>query len=260
MEKLFMEKNKQVTIIGMGTFGSEIALSLMRSGITVCAIDSDPEIIDLLREQVSLAMVIDTTQKKSLLEAEIQEVDTVVVAIGAGSLENSILTTALLKELGVENIIARATSELHERILRQVGADMIVNPEREMGARVAKHIVRPGFLEMISLPGGACIAQIPLPDGFAEHSLEELGVRKRFNLNVLGIQRPKKAEVEAGGDLLHSSDNKALWNYRKNLAIPQVAENSRIIMNISPTQDRFKNGDILLVMGKEDDINRLLNS
>ncbi|MDD3953908.1 MAG: TrkA family potassium uptake protein [Lentisphaeria bacterium] len=255
-----MDKNKQITIIGVGTFGLEIALSLMRSGVTVCAIDSDPEIIDLIREQVSLAMVMDATQKQALLEAEIQEVDTVVVAIGAGSLENSILTTALLKEVGVENIIARATSELHERILRQVGASMIVNPEREMGVRVAKHIVRPGFMEMISLPGGACIAQIPLPDGFAEHTLEELGVRKRFNLNVLGIQRPKKAQAESEGQQLLSLDSKALWNYKKNLGVAGVAEDSRVIMNISPTQDRFKSGDILLVMGKEDDINKLFNT
>ena len=255
-----MDKNKQITIIGMGTFGREIALSLMRSGITVCAIDSDPDIIDQVREQVSLAMVMDTTQKQALIEAEIQEVDTAVVAIGAGSLENSILTTALLKELGVENIVARATSELHERILRQVGANMIVNPEREMGVRVAKHIVRPGFIEMISLPGGACIAQIPLPDGFAEHTLEELGVRKRFNLNVLGIQRPKKTQPESEGEQMLSLDSKALWNYKKNLGVSGVAEDSRIIMNISPTKDRFKHGDILLVMGKEDDINKLFNT
>ncbi len=255
-----MEKNKQVTIIGMGTFGRAIALSLMRAGVTVCAIDSDSEVIELLCEQVSRAMVMDTTQKKSLLEAEIQEVDMVVVAIGADNLENSILTTALLKELGVENIIARATSELHERILRQVGADMIVNPEHEMGERVAKHIVLPGFMEMISLPGAACIMQIPLPEGFAEHTLEELGVRKRFNLNVLGIQRPKKNALESENEHARTHDSKALWNYKKNFAVPQVDENSRIIMNISPTHDRFKNGDILLVMGKEDDINRLVNS
>ncbi|MFA6929316.1 MAG: TrkA family potassium uptake protein [Lentisphaeria bacterium] len=255
-----MDKNKQIAIIGMGTFGTEIALSLMRSGITVCAIDSDPEIIDTLREQVSLAMIMDTTLEKALLEAEIQEMDTVVVAIGAGSLENSILTTALLKQVGVDNIIARATSDLHERILRQVGAGMIINPEREMGGRVAKHIVRPGFMEMISLPGGACIAQIPLPDGFGDHTLEELGVRKRFNLTVLGIQRPRNTPNEKEGEALLNLDSKALWNYKKNLGVSGMAEDNRIIMNISPTQDRFKDGDILLVMGKEDDINKLFNS
>ena len=255
-----MDKNKQISIIGMGTFGTEIALSLMRSGITVCAIDSDPEIIDSIREQVSLAMVMDATQEKALVEAEIQEVDTVVVAIGAGSLENSILTTAVLKQVGVENIIARATSDLHERILRQVGAGMIVNPEREMGVRVAKHIVRPGFMEMISLPGGACIAQIPLPDGFAEHTLEELSVRKRFNLNVLGIQRPKNPLSEKEGEPLLSLDSKALWNYKKNMGVYCEVAASRIIMNISPTQDRFKSGNILLVMGREDDIDKLVNT
>ncbi|MFA6815637.1 MAG: NAD-binding protein, partial [Lentisphaeria bacterium] len=110
---------KQLAIIGMGTFGKEIALSLMDSNFSVCAIDSDVDIIEGLKEQVTSALVLDTTQEKALLEAEINKMDTVVVAIGTGNLENSILTTALLKQLGVPHIIARATSELHERILHQ---------------------------------------------------------------------------------------------------------------------------------------------
>ena len=252
--------DKQIAVIGLGVFGSEVALSLMRRNFTVLAIDEDQEVIENIKEQVTQAMILDTTQEQALLEAGIQDMDTVVVAIGTGHLENSILTTALLRQIGVKYIIARAANKLHERILRQVGAHEIVNPEREMGVRVAKHIVRPGFIEMISLPGGACIAQIPLPDGFAEHTLEELGVRKRFNLNVLGIQRPKKTQPESEGEQMLSLDSKALWNYKKNLGVSGVAEDSRIIMNISPTKDRFKHGDILLVMGKEDDINKLFNT
>jgi len=254
-----MEKQgQQISIIGMGTFGREIALSLMRAGLAVCAIDRNAELIESLRDQVSLAIVMDATHEEALQEAEVCEVDTVVVAIGAGSLESSILCTALLRQVGVSNIIARATSELHERILRSVGADMIVNPEKEMGARLAKHIMRPGFIEMISLPGGACIAQIPLPEDFAGHSLDELGVRKRFNLTVLGIQRSQKNETqltsERPGQVL---DGKALWNYKKYLGVSAIDSDSRIIMNISPTKDRFKPNDILLVMGKEEDINKL---
>ena len=255
-----MEKRRQqISIIGMGTFGREIALSLMRAGMVVCAIDRNAELIESVRDQVSLAMVMDATHENALQEAGIHEVDTVVVAIGAGSVESSILCTALLRQVGVANIIARATSELHERILRSVGADMIVNPEKEMGARLAKHIMRPGFIDMISLPGGACIAQIPLPEEFAGHSLDELGVRKRFNLTVLGIQRSQKADhTRAFSEKpTMSLDGKALWNYKNYLGAAAVDSDSRIIMNISPTKGRFKPGDILLVMGKEEDINKL---
>lgn len=250
--------NKQITIIGMGTFGIEIALSLMQAGVAVCAIDCNAEIIDSIKEQVSLAIVMDTTQEKTLLDAKVQEMDTVVVAIGADNLENSILTTALLRQIRVENIIARATSDLHERILRKVGASMVINPEKEMGQRVAKHILIPGFMEIFSLPGDNCIAQIPMPKEFAGYTLNELAVRQRYNITVLGIQRTgSKEELSRVNKFIKKG--KELWSFKNYLGLTAKLDKSKIIMNISPDNDRFQDGDILFVMGKEDDINSCFN-
>lgn len=254
---------KQIAVIGLGVFGSEVALSLMKRNFTVLAIDEDQEVIESIKEQVTQAMILDTTQEQALLEAGIQEMDTVVVAIGTGHLENSILTTALLRQIGVKYIIARAANKLHERILRQVGAHEIVNPEKEMGMKIANKIARPGFLEMFSLTDNVCVVELPVPESFVGHTLEELNVRKRFNINVLGVQRLRR-DGQAAPTTETRKDERGRAAKRDArgagaAAEPEGGEGARrMIMNISPANDRFQKDDILLAMGYQDDVNRLL--
>lgn len=258
--------DKQIAVIGLGVFGSEVALSLMRRNFTVLAIDEDQEVIENIKEQVTQAMILDTTQEQALLEAGIQDMDTAVVAIGTGHLENSILTTALLRQIGVKYIIARAANKLHERILRQVGAHEIVNPEREMGVKIANKIARPGFLEMFSLTDNVCVVELPVPDSFVGHTLEELNVRKRFNINVLGVQRLRREDVVAAtvapkddaGKGAKKDVVKEAANAEAEAELEDKRDERRMIMNISPANDRFQKSDILLVMGYQDDVNRLL--
>lgn len=254
---------KQIAVIGLGVFGSEVALSLMKRDFTVLAIDENQEIIESIKEQVTQAMILDTTQEQALLEAGIQEMDTVVVAIGTGHLENSILTTALLRQIGVKHIIARAANKLHERILRQVGAHEIVNPEREMGVKIANKIAQPGFLEMFSLTDDVCVVELPVPESFVGHTLEELNVRKRFNINVLGVQRLRSDELTAPTTGAHQGGrSKTVKKDAKGAEAETELEDRkgarRMIMNISPANDRFQKDDILLAMGYQDDVNRLL--
>ncbi|MDD4097163.1 MAG: TrkA family potassium uptake protein [Lentisphaeria bacterium] len=265
---------KQIAVIGLGIFGREVALSLIDKGFTVLAIDNDEEALDDIKDQVTETLLLDTTQQNALQEAEINQMDTVVVAIGTGHLENSILTTALLRQLGAGHIIARAANDLHERILRQVGAHEVINPEREMGKKVADRISRPGFNEYFKLPDGVCVAQLPIPDSFVEHTLEELNVRRRFNINVLGVQRLRHPETTAQ----EAPDNSGRQKEAKpappttksgqptgqpapapvDLDRDDDENKRRMIMNISPNNDRFKPQDIILVMGHQDDLNRLL--
>ncbi|NMA44965.1 MAG: TrkA family potassium uptake protein [Lentisphaerae bacterium] len=254
---------KQIAVIGLGVFGSEVALSLMKRNFTVLAIDENQEVIESIKEQVTQAMILDTTQEQALLEAGIQEMDTVVVAIGTGHLENSILTTALLRQIGVKHIIARAANKLHERILRQVGAHEIVNPEREMGVKIANKIAQPGFLEMFSLTDDVCVVELPVPESFVGHTLEELNVRKRFNINVLGVQRLRSDELTAPTTGAHQGGrSKTAKKDVKGAVVETELEDRkgarRMIMNISPANDRFQKDDILLAMGYQDDVNRLL--
>jgi len=250
---------KQIAVIGLGIFGREVALSLIARGFTVLAIDNDEEALDDVKDRVTETLLLDTTQEKALREAEINQMDTVVVAIGTGHLENSILTTALLKQVGVNHIIARAANDLHEKILRQVGAHEVINPEREMGQKVANKIARPGFYEMFSLPDGVCVAELPIPESFIEHTLEELNVRRRFNINVLGVQRLRHSESAGHPAPEHAAGRpKPAARLEDDDIRPGEKPGRRMIMNISPSNDRFKPQDILLVMGHQDDLNRLL--
>lgn len=246
--------SQHVVVIGLGTLGKEIALSLMQSGFTVCGIDHDPDIIDSMEDKISDALVMDTTQESSLNDLPFEVIDTVIVAIGNESLENSILTTALLKQMGVGKVIARATSRLHARILKQVGADWVFNPEEEMGRRLAKVIAKPGFLEMYTLHDDICIAQIALPENYRgrDQSLRDTNIRKEFNVNVLGILRLEEESL--------------LSRYGRNEHEPDASANPahdekkrmrrKLIYNISPDH-KLKDDDILIILGKEADIDRL---
>ncbi len=231
---------KQIAVIGLGIFGTSVALALVKRNFSVLAIDVNPDAVENLQDRVTRTLILDTTQKKALLDAEINELDTVIVAIGNEHLESSIMTTALLYDLGIKQIIARATSDLHERILRQVGAHEVVNPERELGEKVANQIARPGFYEMFMLPDNVCVAEVQLPSGYVGKTLVELDMRRRFDLNVLGVQRLREPDET-----------------NRTSEIQYVQR--RMIINMAPDTFRFEQGDVLLVMGHQDGIDRLLN-
>ena len=245
-----MSRKPQIAIIGMGTFGQETAKSLMAQEIPVCVVDTDEALIESLRDQVTAALVLDSTQEEALKEAELDAMDLVVVAIGAGRVEASIMTTSLLKQLGVKTVIARATSDLHGRILKQVGANSVINPERDMGERVAKRIAQPSLQDIVTLPDGTQIARVPAPGSFVGHTLQELDVRRRFQLMVLGIERPitdksKKPKKEVRG------------LYDTAFGFETDNENCQVIMNPDPIHEKIRPGDSLLVMGKRENVDIL---
>ena len=154
-----MSRKSQIAVIGMRIFGLGTAKALMQAGISVCAIDRDESIIEAIKDQVTTALILDTTREEGLREAEINTMDAVVVAIGDGDVQSSILTTALLKQLGVRLIISRAVNALHARILKQVGADLVVTPEQDSGARLAQRLAHPAILDFISQP--PCVHAAP---------------------------------------------------------------------------------------------------
>ncbi len=243
---MMLRKSIRIAVIGMGTFGTETARSLMQSGIPVCAIDSNAEIVENLKDQVTVALCLDSTDENALREADIGSFDVAVVAIGAGGVENSIMTTALLKQFGVKRIIARAVSSLHERILRQVGAQMVVDPEREMGARVAKFLARPTLFEVLSLPGNTLIAKIPVPESFIGKTLVELDVRRKHGVNVLGIERADHPEAISEESIVDHLG----WGGTDDSGY-------RLLMNLDPAHDILKAGDYMLIMGREENVTRL---
>jgi trk system potassium uptake protein TrkA len=240
----------KIAVIGLGTFGREVAVQLARLGYSVLAVDQNAAAVDAIKDDVDSAVVMDTTDEEALYEARFDEIPVAICAIGADHMEDSILTTALLRQLQVPRIIGRALNDLHARILRQVGAGEVVNPEQEMGRRVALQVARPGFREVFSLAEGVWLAEVPVPPSFVNQSLAGMQVRRRYNLTVIGVKRVSEstpapaAQSEAAGEASESGRHPLLDRPRTLLLNP-------------PPKDPFRADDVLLVIGAETDIKRL---
>lgn len=182
----------EYAVIGLGRFGWSVATTLARHGQPVLGIDSDPALVQSISAELDAAVHCDTTDEASLAELHLERAACVIVAIGAEHKDASILTTALLRQSGVPRIIARATTALHGRVLLAVGAHEIVNPEHEMGERIARRLSRPSIIEQIPLGEGADLAEIEVPEAFVGRTLVELDVRKRFDASVVAIRRAGK--------------------------------------------------------------------
>lgn len=196
-------------VIGMGRFGRSVVRTLTRLGVPVMAIDSNQRAVQEMSADVEAAVCIDTTDSEQLAEVNIEGFSGVIVGIGEASIESSILTTALLSQLGVPRIIARAAHELHGRVLRSVGAHEVVNPEAEIGKRMASRLAQPGLLEQVSLGENAILAEIEAPASLSDQTLAKLNMRNRYDVSVVAIRRPdsvvanpKSDETLQTGDVL----------------------------------------------------------
>ncbi len=240
----------RIAVIGMGIFGREVAVSLTQNGFAVLAIDTDAEVIEAMKERVTRAIRLDSTDEVALYEAKIDELPVVINAIGMQHIENSIITTALLKQLEIPRIIARATNPLHERILHQVGATEVVNPEQDSARKLAYQIARPGLRDVLSLAKNVVVAEVPVPPSFVGKTLADVDVRRRYGITVIGVQR-----VEASPAALEAQDESRFA--RKVAAARLLDQDRQLILNISPTADVFLEDDTLVVIGKEEDVNKL---
>ena len=214
------EKNKQYMVLGLGRFGESLAKSLYKQGHEVLAIDSDEELVDAIAPYVTQAIRIDATDEGALQSLGVRNFDAAIVSIGQ-NMRDSILVCVLLKELGVPYLIAKATDELHAKVLRKVGVDRVIFPERDMGMRLAKSLLTPNVLELMDLSDDYQLVEIILPMKWAGNSILGVDVRKKYGISILAIHR--------GGQFL-----------------------------VSPSPDTvFETGDILLVLGQKDDLDSL---
>lgn len=184
---------RQFAVIGLGRFGYKVAESLAEKGAEVLAIDDDAEVIQRISDSVTRALELDCTDEDALRASGVQEVDVAVVGIGE-SIEASVLTTALLKKLGIPLIVARASSELHGQILEVVGANRVVYPEHDAAIRVAHGVLLPSVFDRIELPGGVSVAEIRPPKEFVGKTLTELELRQRYGLNVIVVKQTAKED------------------------------------------------------------------
>ncbi|WP_319478447.1 TrkA family potassium uptake protein [Marispirochaeta aestuarii] len=191
------DTGKNYLVVGLGSFGSRLCEVLEEKGGTVIAVDADELLIERIKNSVTQAVHLDSTDESRMSELDLEDVDVGIVAIG-NSFEASILTTAIMKRLGVPYIIARSLTELHHQVLLQVGADEIVNVEIDEGTRLANRLIAPDILDRIPLSGEISVAEVRVPKGFVEKQLIELDLRKRLQINVIAIRRYSYGVDEIG--------------------------------------------------------------
>ena len=190
---------KQFAVIGMGRFGSSVARAISDMGFEVLAIDSDEGRVQDIVNIVTHAVSADSTDEEALKALGIRNFDVVVVSIGQ-DIQSSILTTLILKDLGVPRIIVKAQNELHGKVLNKIGADKVIYPERDMGLRVAHHLVSPNIMDFIELSSDHSIIEMQAAPQMVGKNLKELDVRAKFGCNVMAIKNNGKMNISPNAD------------------------------------------------------------
>ena len=181
---------RQFAVIGLGRFGRAVCLTLHGMGYEVLGIDVDENrVAQVLTDQIAAhAVQMDSTQPSALQEAGIPDFDTVIVAIG-NYIQESIITTLNVKEAGVANVVAKASTEIHGKLLRRVGADHVVFPEFEMGCELARSLTRPGVLDRFELDPDHSIVEVVVPREFDGKTIVELDLRNHYGLTLMAISK-----------------------------------------------------------------------
>lgn len=209
---------KEFAVIGLGRFGGSICRSLIELGMEVLAIDFKEERVNEYAMIATHAVIGNTTDEDVLRNLGIRNFDHVVVAIGE-DIQASILTTLILKELGVKHVTVKAQNDYHEKVLRKIGADYIVHPERDMGKRLAHNLVSNNVLDYLEVSDEHSIVEIVVSEALVGHSILDLDIRAKYGVNIVAIKR--------GNDIIVS---------------PQATDVIRV-------------DDVLIIIGADTDIN-----
>lgn len=192
-------KNKQFAVIGIGRFGESLVKELSRMGYEVLAIDVDEERVNDAVDIATHAVQADAMDEETLKSLGIRNFDVVIVAIG-NNIQSNILTTIILKELGVKKVVAKAQNALHGKVLEKIGTDYVIYPERDMAIKLARSLVSQNFLEQINLSPAYSIIELFAPKAFISKSLADIGLRKKMHVTILAIRRGENIIVAPGPD------------------------------------------------------------
>ncbi|MFK7805320.1 MAG: TrkA family potassium uptake protein [Anaerolineae bacterium] len=209
----------EFAVIGLGRFGSNVALTLEQAGHHVLGIDENEELVQAIAPDLTQAIIADATNIEALRALDIMSFDTVIVAIGS-NFEGSVATTVSLKELGVKRVICRAASEQLEYVLLRVGADQIIRPEIEAGIRLADFLLNPIMLEKFSLGADTdySIAEFTVPSSLCNQTLSQSDIRGRFGISVLVIKRGEDVFVNpTPNSILQTDDVVVILGHEKDI-------------------------------------------
>jgi trk system potassium uptake protein len=220
-------------VIGLGRFGTRLAQLLASNGAEVIAVDTNRALVEELRDEVDLAVCLDATDEEAIRSQGVDKVDVAVVGIGS-QFESALLTTVLLKQLGVPRVISRATSHIRAQIFAKVGADDIVNPEREAAQRWCNRLVAPYVADRVELAEHFSLVQVPAPQAFQGKTLGDLDVRRNYHVQIVAIRRTT-TDVDADGK----------------------TRSREVVISVPMAETEIKPGDVLLCIGSDDAMDQL---
>lgn len=225
---------KQFAVIGLGRFGAAVVNTLAKKRQQVIAIDKSEELVHDVMDLATKAVCLDAEDEKAVKAVGLEDVDVAICAIGT-NIEASILITLILKDLGIKEIVCKATTEAHKKVLEKIGATRVILPERDMGNRIADTLISQSetILDHIGLSADSSIIDFLVPDDFVGKTLRDLSIRARFGVNVIAIKKIKKTARD-GEEVEEESIN----------AAPQA-------------DDIITKGDILVVFGANDKIDKM---
>ena len=185
---------KQYAVFGLGSFGESVAVTLQELGCEVVVVDNHMERIENISPYVSYAVQADIEDPEVIRSLGARNLDGVVVAV-ADDMEASIMATLVSKEIGVPYVLAKAKNDLHAKVLKKIGADSIIFPEKEIGQSVARNLISGEFVDWISLSPDYSITEIAVPEKWIGKSLSEIDVRRTKDVNVVGVRIGEKIQV-----------------------------------------------------------------
>lgn len=202
---------KRFAVIGLGRFGKKLAIALAMSGADVIAIDKERGEVESIRDQVSLAVRIDSTDEEAMKAQGIDKVDTAIIGIGQGTgrgFESAVLTVVNLKQMGVKNIYTRAEDLTAGEVFSKVGATEVIYPEIESAQRWAYKLIAPQIGEKIDFAPGYSLARVKSPASFGGKTVMDLQLRQKYNVNLVAIKRgedikTKKSEKSEKGGIIN---------------------------------------------------------
>lgn len=208
---------RQFVIIGCGRFGASVAKTLYKLGYEVMVVDKDINIIQEMSECVTHAIQADASDENALRALGIRNFDVAVITIGT-NVQDSIMATLLVKELGVKTVITKAQSEIHGKVLKKIGADKVVFPERDMGVRVAHNLISSNILDVIELMPDYSIIEVVALKEWEDQTLIDLRLPKRLGVSIMAIKTGDKINITPyAQDIIKKDDVVVLLGHNDNL-------------------------------------------
>ncbi|MDP8231468.1 MAG: TrkA family potassium uptake protein [Candidatus Zophobacter franzmannii] len=221
-------------VIGLGRFGSTVAKTLFENGNEVIAIDKDPGIVEEMNKFSTQPVILDSTNESALKTVGLEYMDAVILGIGS-HIEESILTAAILKKLGVNNIYAKVDNELHGRILKLIGVKQIYLPEQMIGIQLARSLSTKNIFEFVNLSSGHVLVEMIAPVDFIGKTLQEIALPTTYGIHVVAIKYNELKVTDTGENIIDQKTN-----------------------DIPGANDIIHEDDILIILGARNSVNELL--